>query len=786
MNEYSNSMKMDVDEPTEDDNTKHDNTMQDFLDKEILQNRLAKIEKEIDDVKAKINFILNHKNPRRRAELIEEDLPDLKKELEDKEAEKMKIKEKIYESDQQNSIEPDVAEKAFNTSYKDPHYAVQHFISYLQWCHKEWWDAGGKVAPFVPIVQSSGYGKTRMIAHIAERVYVLYICKRPRYSTGFPSASPLVDWVLEELVPTSRDLENFAVIMLAAVEVIEELAMEPGKFWKMQIENRSECEKFWYQIKERYMSYLSTTSSRVAAKLAIADNSFISKHKFGEGVGGIQLLCCLDEAHELIDDSKGDSRSLKFRIWRRGIRSIEWKGLFSVCLSTSGKINNFHPRFELDPSARSVPFTLFQPFFDVATIDALVSDMPEYPTPEQLAYYGRPLFGALISKGSGIMRAVQLAKMKLEGTTGDGKFASLALLACLAAVKFSPLATFAQTLVADHMATVLGVSADRSEVYLTYPSEPFLAAGALYALNKNEKWVNAINTLTDAVHRGVAHGGECGEIVVRLALLRAMHLCSATIFGNPITVRRFFTRLLWGGENFVAKRQKMDRSNPPKVNQKECIFIEDPQKLNEIFGSFGDGEIAFNHFLTLNERLSACQIDPELFKACWKRRAAITLPRNTKSVDLVLPVRLANGVYSCIAIQVKNLSEDRPSDMSKNAAKMEEYISSQWSLDNIEHLNLYITLRHKHEGVFGHASSADASSPKNDRYLFVNNFRTFAFQESLLTALDHLCTSEIGALPDEVLNINYYNSSGKAMSKTSFNRRSMVETFLRVNVASKD
>ncbi|KAL1918799.1 uncharacterized protein VTP21DRAFT_2821 [Calcarisporiella thermophila] len=715
--------------------------------------------------------------------MIEKNLPGYIKELEEKEAEKKTIEDKIAQSSQRSSIDPKVAEQAFNTSYKDPHNAVDHFLSYLQWCHNEWRDAGDKVAPFIPIVQSSGYGKTRMIAHIASSVFVLYICKRPRYSTGFPPASPLIDWVIGELV-SGADLEHFAVIMLAAAEEIEALNKEPREFWKMQIEDRPNCEQFWLRIRKRYENYLSDPSLRNAAKVAIADNHFIT-NKFSNGIGEIRLLCCLDEAHELIDDSMGDSRSLKFRIWRRGIRSIEWKGLFSVCLSTSGKINNFHPRFELDPSARSVPFSLFQPFFDVAMIDALVSNWPENPSPEQLAQYGRPLFGALISKGSSVTRAVELAKMKLVGTTGDGRFTSLALLACLAAVRFSPLATFAQTLVADHMATVLGVSADRSEVYLTYPSEPFLAAGALYALNTNANWVNSINVLTDAIRRGVAHGGECGEIAVRLVLLRAMQLCSGSVFGVPVKISEFFKRLLWGNGDFMTKRQRMDGGYPPKIYQRDCVFIEDPRMLDGIFGSFGSGEIAFNHFLTLNERLSACQIEPKLFEACWKRRAAITLPRNAKSVDLVLPVRLTNGGYSCIAIQVKNLSEDRPGEMSKNAEKMEEHVASRWSVGNLEHLNLYISLRRKHEGVFGYEFSADtSSSTKFDRYLFINNFRSFAFNESLLTALDHLCTSEIGSLPDEVLNISYYDSSGKAMSKTSFNRRSMVEAFLKIKVAS--
>ncbi|KAL1916390.1 uncharacterized protein VTP21DRAFT_5581 [Calcarisporiella thermophila] len=524
--------------------------------------------------------------------------------------------------------------EALNTDYMDPNSAVERFIEYMLWCHREWRRYSIRVVPFISLVQSSGYGKTRMISQIAKIVHVLYICKRNPGSTGFPPASPLIDWVFNQLEVGSEDgIQIFAVIMLASVEVIKEQMLEPSEFWKMQIEQRTKCEQFWNRIKNKYESYFKDEASKTAAKKAIFDTSFLNNHEFGTGFGSIKIVCCLDEAHELFERGKGTAQincSKKFRMWRRGICYLRWEGLFSVCLSTSMTINNFSSKYELDSSAREADFTYFQSFFDVATTDALAKNMPENPTPHQLALYGRPLFGALLANKSNLKDVVLLAKDKLMGTSGDTKLTALAQIACLAAIRFSPMAIFAQTLVADHMATALGISSDRTEVFLTYPSEPFLAAGALAGLDDDKKWADSVNILVDAVHRGVAHGGGCGEIAVRIALLRAMQLASKSIFGNQISVELFLSALLSDENKSISKVQDIDKSQPSVINSIPCELVKDITTLRQILGSFCEAEVAFNHFLNIYENLFKCDVGVDLFKICWKRRAAIALSKNSE------------------------------------------------------------------------------------------------------------------------------------------------------------
>ncbi|KAL1917909.1 uncharacterized protein VTP21DRAFT_3743 [Calcarisporiella thermophila] len=550
----------------------------------------------------------------------------------------------------------------------------------------------------------------------------------------------------------------------------------------MQIEQRAACEQFWNNIKDKYESHTKDEVSKTAAKQAILSASFLNKRGLGKGIGDIKLICCLDEAHELFEKRKGVTQinySKKFRMWRCGIRYLRWEGLFSVCLSTSGKINNFFPKFELDSSARDSDFTLFQPFFDVAMTDALARNMPENPTPKQLALYGRPLFGALLSKNSDLKDIVLLAKAKLMGTSGDTKLAALAQLACLAAIRFSPMAIFAQTLVADHMATALGISSDRTELFLVYPSEPFLAAGALASLDDDKQWADSVNILVDVVHRGIAHGGECGETAVRIALLRAMQLASKSIFGNQVSVELFLSSLLSDEYECISKVQDIGGSQPPVINNNPCELVKDTATLRQILGSFCEAEVAFNHFLNIYEKLSECDIGVDLFKTCWKRRAAITLPKNSEAIDLLIPVRFRDGNYTCIAIQVKNRERDDPSNMKDCAKKMEFKLSSWFNGNTPPHLHLYISLRRNSTLVWGHSSSA-TSSPDSAIYLFISNYKSFSFGTNLQNALGYLCESEGEMFPKEVYNTNYYDINGNPVGKETFPRKDILYSFLKI------
>ncbi|CAB5163831.1 unnamed protein product [Rhizophagus irregularis] len=115
-----------------------------------------------------------------------------------------------------------------------------------------------------------------------------------------------------------------------------------------------------------------------------------------------RLVCCIDEAHELLERIPNSNDETYFVRWRRQIRNIIWHGFFNVLLSTNGKIDNFLPPDTKDtPSARMHDYFLFPAYLDVHTIDALVSLAPigKSYVPQRTLYLGIPLWGSLAQAG---------------------------------------------------------------------------------------------------------------------------------------------------------------------------------------------------------------------------------------------------------------------------------------------------------------------------------------------------------------------------------------------------
>ncbi|KAL3659929.1 hypothetical protein V7S43_015230 [Phytophthora oleae] len=87
------------------------------------------------------------------------------------------------------------------------------FAQYLRRCYKAYKPKKFK-APYVEVVQSSGFGKSRMIRELAVKakddkelnMKVLYTCIRVRNSTGYPKATPVLSRWLLEIEPTIQGI----------------------------------------------------------------------------------------------------------------------------------------------------------------------------------------------------------------------------------------------------------------------------------------------------------------------------------------------------------------------------------------------------------------------------------------------------------------------------------------------------------------------------------------------------------------------------------------------------
>ena len=90
-----------------------------------------------------------------------------------------------------NSLQTAPSEDAaisFACDYKDSGNGVKSFANYLMACSNEFQKSHNLfMSPYVAIVQSSMYGKTRLLREIARSYYrVVYVCLREEWSTGYP------------------------------------------------------------------------------------------------------------------------------------------------------------------------------------------------------------------------------------------------------------------------------------------------------------------------------------------------------------------------------------------------------------------------------------------------------------------------------------------------------------------------------------------------------------------------------------------------------------------------
>uniref|UniRef100_U9T9Y0 Crinkler family protein n=3 Tax=Rhizophagus irregularis TaxID=588596 RepID=U9T9Y0_RHIID len=258
---------------------------------------------------------------------------------------KVKLEEDDYEWER--------IKKAFQTEYQGT--VLEGFYARLNQFH-ETWLSDGRYAPYLAITQSSGSGKTRLVAELRTKgIYVLYICKRSEYSSGYPKSTPYAQQVLD----TIRD-NKFRALLCGAIEKIKDKGWNTEQFWNIQISGDRECEEFWNTV---LRSLVKSESS-----LPKYNNQEFVKKLF-PGID-IPVVCCIDEAHELITRRKdGDTY---FVLWRQQIRHIPWIGFFNILLSTNRKIDNFLPPTIIDTvSARTTNFKIFPAYLDVSTTDVL-------------------------------------------------------------------------------------------------------------------------------------------------------------------------------------------------------------------------------------------------------------------------------------------------------------------------------------------------------------------------------------------------------------------------------
>jgi hypothetical protein len=610
----------------------------------------------------------------------------------------------------------------------------EDFRIYLNRKHKTW-KGNNHYIPYSTIFQSSGYGKSRLIKEMAKDIPTIYICLRDAKSTGYPLRTNVGADLFERVL---RDLKvgdewKFLYVLQNAIQCFqEELKLIScnnninninEELWNRQMDIEF-CNKVWTEVQKRSANWNS-----IEFKDVIDSVDFLTNENSNDDVC---FLLCIDEARVLISPTNRCNIS-PFRLFRRALRKVRWNGFFTLLLDTLSRISNFAPPKLIDPSSRDttdLSFELFYPYFRLTTMDIFIDSNNNYDDEyRNLAKYGRPLYMSYLQSCADDPQAVDklnnLLRRKLLGGADNfvqsrQEISSLAILSSVVGFDMSPQSQLASELVASHMATCLSVSEDRERLIIAYPSEPLLSEVALefmssLTLSKILKHFNAL------LKKGLVEPGPRGELVARIILAVIAHKLRRNRPEN--TVRKFLEELY-------------NHDSPPEIINEE----------------FMEGTIAFTHFTAIDYAPTK-----ERLQQFYTRRSAFIMKRNQPGADICIPVKLKNGKYSLIIIQVKNINsssikadKDYPASAKSKLDSNYMFKKSDLKDHNETCLCLYWQLGfHGHDQeVPKHISTRQNPDPKN-LYWAIFGLDHFNIDGKIIDILTDLLASYISPFDSE-------------------------------------
>ncbi|EEY67550.1 uncharacterized protein PITG_17869 [Phytophthora infestans T30-4] len=549
--------------------------------------------------------------------------------------------------------------------------AHEKFADYLWRCW-EVYDSEIFRALYVTVVQSSGFGKSRMLFELAlkandqgSQIKVLYTCARLHGSTGYPEATKnLRYWLIPESSSVEQVTSRLEAIYNYAIKNWEEVQDEWIKLFNEKESDESVRNNLFQQAEN---------DKKVKKKNV--DDSSVKKRQDGK-----MVVLVVDEARSLLNE-KADPGALTvkvndFRLFRRALALVNNRigaegGIFAVLVDTNSKISDLTPSLASDPSSRnyknSTGLETFPPFvlthtmdehwhqylkrsgggqlenlseeaklrMEIQTYKAIVTGS-ENDAWNALLRMGRPMWWSIFTDRNGKPQAssgdlVTLAANKLllgndfkqEASYNEKTMFGVASMLCRLGVRPYSTSTLASQVVADFMAVLAYVKFE-SEGYLSsYASDPVLALGAIkvwlfledglskYILPQLKKLI-----LDEALDTG----GIC-EMVARILLLLAMDKC---VMRDQIKPKGQFVSV----ESFL---------NVMGCDEIE-VYIEgmlpgNKETFTEWKSEWKDWRMGFTHFIQL-------QVEPteDTLWYLLGRRAAGIFPRNQLGADLMIPV----------------------------------------------------------------------------------------------------------------------------------------------------
>jgi hypothetical protein len=549
----------------------------------------------------------------------------------------------------------DIANKAFGAEFT-PYGGEKAFLDHLAAQKLAYANGPSMYHPFFSVIQSSGYGKSRLMKHLQEQsppnVIVLYLS----FAAG--GAVPARNVAIEDLAYGTRKIAEKAFVQL-----------------------------FEEALKTRDLN-------RFTLK-AMPSNGTPTKKSAKETK---EVLFVLDEVAQLLSiRTKYDDVDYFRCLFAATTTHKEYHpASFFVLLSTFASVTRrMIPGSAMDPSSKRVggfrrqfhaslaPFLLHHAIAlrnDAETI--LQASVTECHTPQFLLGMGRPMWHAFLSApGSEPHVLVDFAMQKLllskmpPAPSDLSQEQMLALLSCRVCLTISPVSRFAPAMVASHMATAVIVSTRGDEVVVSYPSEPILAlASRRYTRSAPHRDTfprEAFHRLKQYFISGAVAKGHRGEVIVRFLNLMAMDKCMADAATPSYCVQevqlKVFLAQFDRDNASLSEHLKAQESttsvvlNPRQTEMLEGLGLLPTSTEAEVAGErfpfelLEKGTVCFTHFIHLE---SDAEITPDLLRLAYRRTAALVVNAGRRGIDWIIPVKVGDDAFVGLAGQDKNRMRD--------------------------------------------------------------------------------------------------------------------------------
>jgi hypothetical protein len=433
--------------------------------------------------------------------------------------------------------------RAFSTEYRDPKGEVEDFVRFVRSCSAAYRKKPFYfLAPYVSVVQSSGYGKTRLMLQSSHHIRTMYVCMRPKSATGFPERSNAAMAALFGNLNT-KDADTYSFELARKFELCWYSAVqnlpEPGKGCVNA--SRFQCEEMATQVWNLDAVRIDTSRASNELVLLIFDEARVTLAEDVEGISQFRLI--------------------RRALWMYSQSNSNKNPILAIFIDTSSTIQNFAPSSLHDPSLRPMLLDMevtakemFRPWIVRGSFDALFQPLPATTenleallTSDMYLRAGRPMLSVFERLGQ--VEELNFLSRKLRGGRSEiNQQAALSHMLCRIAAYVYPQHPFSTELVAEYMATILVTDAKRISSLVAYVAEPKLAVAA--ALQWQQPTIFAtkfLPALQQALAGGALDHGSRGKLVAQILVLCAFDKACAFSGKRPgecVVLRSVLEQLL--------------------------------------------------------------------------------------------------------------------------------------------------------------------------------------------------------------------------------------------------